>query len=152
MCINNAVQYRQCCTVSMRYSINAVQYQCCTVTMLYSINAVQYQCCTVSTMLYSIDNAVQYQCCTVSMLYCINNAVQYQQPSSVLLKTSAVNAETSEEETSPQDRSTAVIGNTAFTQPGRLYKYKRWLGHWKPAYDEIKTETELALHVGPLDA
>ncbi|KAL3151189.1 hypothetical protein ABBQ38_013043 [Trebouxia sp. C0009 RCD-2024] len=36
--------------------------------------------------------------------------------------------------------------DTASSQPGRLYKYKRWLGHWSPAYVPIRTETELALH------
>ncbi len=57
-------------------------------------------------------------------------------------------AETSEEEASLQSiQGKPAADDTASSQPGRLYKYRRWLGHWKPEYDHIRTETELALHV-----
>jgi hypothetical protein len=57
-------------------------------------------------------------------------------------------AETSEEEASLQSmQGKPAADDTALSQPGRLYKYRRWLGHWKPEYDHIRTETELALHV-----
>ncbi len=57
-------------------------------------------------------------------------------------------AETGEEEASLQSmQGRLAADDTASSQPGRLYKYKRWLGHWKPEYDLIRTETELALHV-----
>ncbi len=60
----------------------------------------------------------------------------------------ACNAETSEEEASLQSmQGKSAADDTASSQPGRLYKYRRWLGHWKPEYDHIRTETELALHV-----
>ncbi|KAL3151175.1 hypothetical protein ABBQ38_013032 [Trebouxia sp. C0009 RCD-2024] len=57
-------------------------------------------------------------------------------------------SETSEEEVSLTGLQGRVApSDTASSQsPGRLYKYKRWLGHWSPAYDPIRTETELALH------
>lgn len=58
------------------------------------------------------------------------------------------NAETSEEEVSLQSmQGKPAADDTASSQPGRLFKYRRWLGHWKPEYDYIRTETELALHV-----
>ena len=57
-------------------------------------------------------------------------------------------AETSEEEVSLSGIQGKVAhDDSASSQPGRLYKYRRWLGHWHPAYDHIRTETELALHV-----
>lgn len=57
-------------------------------------------------------------------------------------------AETSEEEASLQSmQGKPATDDSASSQPGRLYKYRRWLGHWKPEYDHIRTETELALHV-----
>ena len=57
-------------------------------------------------------------------------------------------AETSEEAASLQSmQGKAAADDSASSQPGRLYKYRRWLGHWKPEYDHIRTETELALHV-----
>lgn len=56
--------------------------------------------------------------------------------------------ETSEADASLQStQGQAPADDTASSQPGRMYKYKRWLGHWKPEYDQIKTETELALYV-----
>ncbi len=30
---------------------------------------------------------------------------------------------------------------------GPMRKYKKWLGHWRPEYDHIKTESELMLMV-----
>ncbi|KAA6429749.1 MAG: DNA-directed DNA RNA polymerase mu [Trebouxia sp. A1-2] len=55
--------------------------------------------------------------------------------------------ETSEEEVSLQSmQGKPAADDTASSQPGRLFKYRRWLGHWKPEYDYIRTETELALH------
>ena len=57
-------------------------------------------------------------------------------------------AETSEEEVSLSSIKGKVSqDDSACSQPGRLYKYRRWLGHWQPAHDHIRTETELALHV-----
>ena len=57
-------------------------------------------------------------------------------------------AETSEEEASLQSmQGKPAAGDSASSQPGRLHKYRRWLGHWKPEHDHIRTETELALHV-----
>ncbi|DBB06978.1 hypothetical protein WJX77_001835 [Trebouxia sp. C0004] len=56
-------------------------------------------------------------------------------------------SETSEEEASLQSmQGKPAADDSASGQPGRLYKYRRWLGHWKPEYDHIRTETELALH------
>jgi len=56
--------------------------------------------------------------------------------------------ETSEEEASLQSmQGKSAADDSASSQPGRLYKYRRWLGHWKSEYDHIRTETELALHV-----
>ena len=56
--------------------------------------------------------------------------------------------ETSEEEVSLSDVQGKVAhDDSASSQPGRLYKYRRWLGSWHPAFDHIRTETELALHV-----
>ena len=57
-------------------------------------------------------------------------------------------AETSEEEVSLSGvQGKAAHDDSSSSQPGRLYKYRRWLGHWHPAYHHIRTETELALHV-----
>ena len=57
-------------------------------------------------------------------------------------------AETSDEDVSMQGAArSAATDDTASMQPGRMYKYRRWLGHWKPEYNHIRTETELALYV-----
>lgn len=32
-------------------------------------------------------------------------------------------------------------------QPGPMRKYAKWLGHWKPEYDAIRSENELVLLV-----
>ena len=37
--------------------------------------------------------------------------------------------------------------DSASTKPGKMFKYRRWLGYWNPRLDSIRTETELALHV-----
>lgn len=37
--------------------------------------------------------------------------------------------------------------DSASTKPGKMFKYRRWLGYWNPGLDSIRTETELALHV-----
>ena len=61
-------------------------------------------------------------------------------------------AETGEENASLQSaQGQAPADDTASSQPGRMYKYKRWLGHWKPDYDQIRTETELALYVSAFE-
>ena len=40
-----------------------------------------------------------------------------------------------------------AVQDGASSKPGRMYKYRRWLGYWNPGLNSIKTETELALHV-----
>lgn len=37
--------------------------------------------------------------------------------------------------------------DSASNKPGRMYKYRRWLGYWNASLDNVRTETELALHV-----
>lgn len=35
---------------------------------------------------------------------------------------------------------------------GAMRKYQKWLGHWRPEYDSIKSENELVLMVRMLPA
>lgn len=135
-----------CCTVLCCAS-NPLKQHCTSTTKLHA------NCCTVTvTRPRKLAKPMVMHCRTfsVSCLFLPFFLLHVVAPPLELTTDcpAVCGAETSEEEVSLSSVKGKVShDDSASSQPGRLYKYRRWLGHWQPAHDHIQTETELALHV-----